>query len=138
MDRENRRLFVGCRSKHLAVLDAENGKVVFIAPIGEHVDATAFDPRTRMVYLSTGDGKVFVFHQDSADKYSQVQEIATKTGAKTMRFEVAAILLRYACFERNVHLMEECLYTPIPPAVRVAMRACSAVCKLPFAFAGCS
>lgn len=87
MDRENRRLFVGCRSKHLAVLNAENGKVVFTAPIGERVDAGAFDPRTRMVYLSTGDGKVFVFHQDAADEYSQVQEIVTKTGAKTMGFD---------------------------------------------------
>jgi outer membrane protein assembly factor BamB len=87
MDRENRRLFVGCRSKHLAVLNADNGKVVFTAPIGERVDAGAFDAKTRMVYLSTGDGKVFVFHEDSPDQYSQVQEIATKAGAKTMGFD---------------------------------------------------
>ena len=87
MDRENRRLFVGCRSKHLAVLDADTGKVIFTAPIGERVDAGAFDAKTRMVYLSEGDGKVFVFHQDSPDKYSQVQEIATKAGAKTMGYD---------------------------------------------------
>jgi YVTN family beta-propeller protein len=87
IDRENRRLFVGCRSKHLAVLNADNGKVVFTAPIGERVDAGAFDPRTRLVYLSTGDGKVFVFHQDAPDKYTQVQEIVTKTGAKTMGYD---------------------------------------------------
>ena len=87
MDRENRRLFVGCRSKHLAVLAADTGKVVFTAPIGERVDAGAFDSRTRTVYLSTGDGRVFVFHQDSPDQYSQIQEITTKTGAKTMGFD---------------------------------------------------
>lgn len=87
MDQENRRLFVGCRSKHLAVLDADSGKVVFTAPIGERVDAGAFDSRTRLVYQSTGDGKVFVFHQDSPDKYSQVQEIVTKAGAKTMGYD---------------------------------------------------
>ena len=87
MDRENRRLFVGCRSKHLAVLNADNGKVIFTAPIGERVDAGAFDPKTRLVYLSTGDGRVFIFHEDSADQYSQVQEIATKAGAKTMGFD---------------------------------------------------
>ncbi|HYA61930.1 MAG TPA: YncE family protein [Candidatus Sulfotelmatobacter sp.] len=87
MDRENRRLFIGCRSKHFAVLNADNGKVIFTAPIGERVDAGAFDPKTRLVYLSTGDGKVFVFHQDSPDKYSQVQEITTKVGAKTMGFD---------------------------------------------------
>ena len=87
LDVENKRLFVGCRSKHLAVLNAETGKVVFTAPIGERVDAGAFDSKTKLVYLSTGDGKVFVFHQDSPDKYSLVQEIVTKTGAKTMGYD---------------------------------------------------
>ena len=87
MDVENRRLFVGCRSKHLAVLNADTGKIVFTAPIGERVDAGAFDSKTRLVYLSTGDGKVFVFHQDSPDNYSVAQEITTKTGAKTMGYD---------------------------------------------------
>jgi outer membrane protein assembly factor BamB len=87
MDIENRRLFVGCRSKHLAVLNADTGKIVFTAPIGERVDAGAFDSKTRLVYLSTGAGKVFVFHQDSPDNYSVAQEIITKTGAKTMGFD---------------------------------------------------
>ena len=87
MDIENRRLFVGCRSKQLAVLDADTGKIVFTAPIGERVDAGAFDSKTRLVYLSTGDGKIFVFHQDSADKYSMAQEIITKPGAKIMGYD---------------------------------------------------
>jgi YVTN family beta-propeller protein len=87
MDLGHRRLFVGCRSRHLAVLDADSGKVVFTAPIGERVDSGAFDPRTRLVYLSTGDGKVFVFEEQSPDKYAEVQEIPTKTGAKTMGYD---------------------------------------------------
>lgn len=87
IDVENRRVFVGCRSRHLAVLDADTGKIVFTSPIGEHVDAAAFGTKTHLVYLSTGDGKVFVFHQDSPDKYSVAQEIPTKPGAKTMGFD---------------------------------------------------
>ncbi|MGB7439317.1 MAG: hypothetical protein WBW49_28170, partial [Candidatus Acidiferrum sp.] len=87
MDIENRRLFVGCRSKHFAVLNANTGKIVFTAPIGDHVDAAAFDSKTRLVYLSTGDGKVFVFRQDSPDQYSVAQEIMTKPGAKTMGYD---------------------------------------------------
>jgi YVTN family beta-propeller protein len=87
MDTDNRRLFVGCRSKHLAVLDADTGRIVFTAPIGERVDAGAFDSKTRLVYLSTGDGKVFIFHQESPDKYSMAQEIVTKPGAKTMGYD---------------------------------------------------
>jgi YVTN family beta-propeller protein len=87
MDVDNRRLFVGCRSHHFAVLNADSGKVVFTAPIGERVDAGAFDPKTRLVYLSTGDGKVFVFHQDAPDQYSLAQEITTLKGAKTMGYD---------------------------------------------------
>jgi YVTN family beta-propeller protein len=87
MDLDSRRLFVGCRSKQLAVLNADTGKIVFTAPIGERVDAAAFDGKTRLLYLSTGDGKVFVFHQDSPDNYSMAQEITTKAGAKTMGYD---------------------------------------------------
>jgi YVTN family beta-propeller protein len=87
MDVDYRRLFVGCRSHHLAVLNTDNGKVVFTAPIGERVDAGAFDAKTRLVYLSTGDGKVSVFHQDSPDQYSLAQEIPTVKGAKTMGYD---------------------------------------------------
>ncbi len=87
LDIENKRLFIGCRSKHLAVLNTETGKIVFTAPIGDRVDAGAFDSKTKLVYLSTGDGKVSVFHEDSPDKYSLVQEIATKSGGKTMGYD---------------------------------------------------
>jgi YVTN family beta-propeller protein len=86
-DIANRRLFVGCRSKILAVLNADTGKIVATAPIGERVDAASFDPATKLVFLSTGDGKVFAFHQDSPDKYSLAQEIVTKTGAKTFGYD---------------------------------------------------
>jgi YVTN family beta-propeller protein len=87
LDIENRRLFVGCRSRHFAVLNADTGKVVFTAPIGERVDAGTFDSTTRLAYVSTGDGKVFVFHQDSPDAYSLVQEIVTRPGSKTMGYD---------------------------------------------------
>jgi YVTN family beta-propeller protein len=86
-DIANRRLFVGCRSKLLAVLNADTGKIVATAAIGERVDAASFDPATKLVFLSTGDGKVFAFHQDSPDQYSLAQEIVTKTGAKTFGYD---------------------------------------------------
>src|SRR5208282_6081569 len=55
--------------------------------IGERVDAGAFDGATHLAYVSTGDGKIFVFHQDSPDAYSLVQEIATHPGSKTMGYD---------------------------------------------------
>jgi YVTN family beta-propeller protein len=46
IDAKNRRLFVGCRNKLLAVVNADTGKVVATLPIGAGVDATAYDAET--------------------------------------------------------------------------------------------
>jgi len=87
IDRQNRRLFIGCRSHVIAVVNAETGKVVATFPIGDHVDATAFDPITALIFNSTGDGNVYIFHEESPDHYSQVERISTRSGSKTMALD---------------------------------------------------
>ena len=87
MDRPNRRLFLGCRSKVMAVVNADTGKVITTLPIGDHVDATAFDPETKLVFNSNGEGTITVVHQDSPDKYSAVETVKTAPRAKTMALD---------------------------------------------------
>jgi DNA-binding beta-propeller fold protein YncE len=87
MDRPNRRLFIGCRSKVMAVVDADSGKVITTVPIGDHVDATAFDPDSRLIFNSNGEGTITVVRQDTPDKYSVVETIKTLPKAKTMAFD---------------------------------------------------
>jgi YVTN family beta-propeller protein len=87
MDRANRRLFLGCRSKVMAVVDADSGKVITTLPIGDHVDATAFDPETKLVFNSNGEGTITVIHQDSPDTYSVVETVKTAPKAKTMALD---------------------------------------------------
>ncbi len=87
MDRPNRRLFIGCRSKVMAVMNADTGKVITTLPIGDHVDATAFDPDSRVVFNSNGEGTITVIHQDSPDKYSVVENVKTLPKAKTMALD---------------------------------------------------
>jgi YVTN family beta-propeller protein len=87
MDPATKRLFVGCRNKLLIVVDAETGKVVAKEPIGERVDAACFDPETKLVFCSCGDGTVSIVHQDGPDKYSPVQTLKTKVGSKTMALD---------------------------------------------------
>jgi YVTN family beta-propeller protein len=87
MDRANRRLFIGCRSKVMAVLDADTGKIITTLPIGDHVDATAFDPETKLVFNSNGEGTITVIHQDSPDMYSIVETVKTAPRAKTMALD---------------------------------------------------
>jgi YVTN family beta-propeller protein len=83
MDRANRRLFLGCRSKVMAVMDADTGKVITTLPIGDHVDATAFDVETKLIFNSNGEGTVTVIRQESPDKYSVVETVKTLPRAKT-------------------------------------------------------
>ena len=87
MDRPNRRLFVGCRSKVMAVMNADTGKVITTLPIGDHVDATAFDADSRLIFNSNGEGTITVIHQDSPDKYSVVENVKTLPKAKTMALD---------------------------------------------------
>ena len=83
IDRTNRRLFVGCRSKVMAVMNADTGHVITTLPIGDHVDATSFDPETRLIFNSNGEGTVTVIRQESPDKYSVAQTVKTLPRAKT-------------------------------------------------------
>jgi len=87
MDRPNRRLFVGCRSKVMAVMNADTGQVITALPIGDHVDATAFDPDSRLIFNSNGEGTITVIHQDSPDKYSVIESVKTLPRAKTMALD---------------------------------------------------
>jgi DNA-binding beta-propeller fold protein YncE len=87
MDRENRRLFIGCRSKVMAVMNADTGQVIMTVPIGDHVDATAYDAATKLVFNSNGEGTVTVARQESPDKYSVVETVKTLPRAKTMALD---------------------------------------------------
>ena len=87
MDRTNRRLFLGCRSKVMAVMNADTGQVITTLAIGDHVDATAFDPESRLIFNSNGEGTITVIHQDSPDKYSAVENVKTLPKAKTMALD---------------------------------------------------
>jgi DNA-binding beta-propeller fold protein YncE len=87
MDVAHKRLFVGCRNQLMAMVDYTNGKVVATVPIGKGVDANRFDPATGLAYASCGDGTITVAHEDSPDKYSVVQTIATQRGARTMALD---------------------------------------------------
>jgi YVTN family beta-propeller protein len=83
IDRANHRLFIGCRSKVMAVVNTDTGKVVTTLPIGDHVDATMFDPETRLIFNSNGEGTISVIQEDNADKYSSVETVKTVPRAKT-------------------------------------------------------
>src|ERR1035438_6034606 len=89
MDRQHRRLFIAGRNpQSLVVMNADNGKIVGQSfPIGARVDASVYDAATGMVAVSTGEGTIHIFHQDSPDQLSLVETIKTEVGAKTMALD---------------------------------------------------
>lgn len=101
IDAAHRRIFSGCHNKMMAVMDADTGKVVATPPIGNGIDATAFDPGAGLVFNSCGDGTLSVIHEDSPDKYTVVENASTQTGARTMALDTEThhVYLSIAEFE---------------------------------------
>jgi YVTN family beta-propeller protein len=88
MDLKSRRLFAVCGNEMMAVVDADSGKVVATPKIGEGPDAAAFDPATNYAFSSNGEtGTLTVIHEDAPDKYSVMDNVATKESARTMALD---------------------------------------------------
>jgi YVTN family beta-propeller protein len=89
-DAPHRRLFAGCASKIVAVVDPEAGRLVTTVDIGSGVDAGTFNSKTQQLFMSCGgNGVVTVIHEDSPDKYSVVENVPTAKGARTMALDEA-------------------------------------------------
>lgn len=87
MDREHRRLFIGGRNKIFAIMDADTGRIVGSFPIGDGVDANVYEPKTGLVFASTREGILHIFHEDTPDKFSVVENVKTQPGARNMAFD---------------------------------------------------
>ncbi|HUY81096.1 MAG TPA: YncE family protein [Acidobacteriaceae bacterium] len=84
IDVAHHRLFSVCHNGKMAVVNTDTGKVVAIVPIGKGPDAARFDPKHQLAFSSNGQGTLTVAHEDSPDKYTVVQTLSTKRGARTM------------------------------------------------------
>src|SRR6202795_895718 len=85
MDREHRRLFSSGRDpQFLVMMNADNGKVIQSLPISAGVDGSVYEPATALLFVSTRDGKVHIFHEDSPDKLTEVETLKTEFGTGTI------------------------------------------------------
>jgi len=87
IDRKFGRLFSVCGNQVMTVLDSATGELLATVPIGKRPDAAAFDPETRLVFSSNGEGTLTVVHQDSPDKYTVLQTVPTAVGARTLALD---------------------------------------------------
>lgn len=102
LDAASQRLFTVCReNKGVSVVDINTGKVITTLPIGAGVDAVAYDPQTKLIFCSCGDGTTTIIKQKSANDYSVVQVLKTTDRARTMALDLQThkIYLSVAQFE---------------------------------------
>lgn len=99
-DMDTKRLFAGC-DKLLVVINAENGKTIDKIAIGDGCDGVAFDPSTKTIYTSNGEGTMTVIREKTANKYVLLENIETKKAARTIALdnETNLIYLPTAEFE---------------------------------------
>jgi DNA-binding beta-propeller fold protein YncE len=110
MDIPNQRLFTVCRgNKGLSVIDAKSGKIIQTLPIGAGVDAVMYDAADKLVFVSNGDATATIIKQESADKYSVIQTLATQPRAKTMAFDKKTKKIYFSCPQ-----MQPGTRTPVP------------------------
>ena len=81
IDREHRRLFIGCRKpQKLIVMSADDGTILADLPIGAGCDGTAFDGD---VFASCRDGSLAIARETTPGKFEILQSLKTRPGAKT-------------------------------------------------------
>jgi DNA-binding beta-propeller fold protein YncE len=121
LDEERQRLFVGCRSGQIVVLDSNTGKELQALPIGPGVDDLIYDPTTHRLYAST-DGAVDVFEQTDLNHYVSRGSVASGPHGRTSRLAPELNRLFVAVPQSGMQNARVLVYEPInTPAARPAL-----------------
>src|SRR5262249_11287178 len=87
-DKDNHRLFVGCRKKpKIVILDKQSGKEIADVDIPGDLDDLFYDAKRKRLYASCGDGFLAVIRQLDADRYELREKIPTAKLARTSLFD---------------------------------------------------
>jgi hypothetical protein len=88
LDEPLHRLLIGTHTPpKMVAMDSKDGKEVASLPTVDGMDGVYYDATHKRVYVSGGrgfdDGAVFVYQQESADRYEIIGKVSTKPGAGT-------------------------------------------------------
>ena len=117
IDRAHHRLFSVCSNKMMEVVDSTNGHSVARLPIGDNVDGAAFDPGAQLAFASGGDGTLTVVKEETPDKFSVLETVRTKPGARTLALDEKSHKIYLSTAQR----------APAPPAAAGQPRARPAI-----------
>lgn len=83
IDRDQRRLFIGCEPGKFIVFSTATGKPVADLTISKDADGIYYDSKRKLIYVSCGEGTVQIIKQANPDTYRLVKTIPTVAGAGT-------------------------------------------------------
>jgi YVTN family beta-propeller protein len=87
LDKEHHLLFSVCDGKAMAVVNADTGKQIAAAAIGDGPDAAGYDAKDRLAFSSNGqDATLSVV--DTAHGFKTIESLPTKLGARTMSYDI--------------------------------------------------
>jgi hypothetical protein len=92
-DAANNRLFLGCRGSDtvkpsLAVVNADDGKVIWTTEIGANNDGVIFDPELKRIFAANGVGaNINVIEQVDANTYRPLEVLNTRPTVKTIAYD---------------------------------------------------
>lgn len=87
LDEAHRRLFVAARKPaRLLVLDMDTGKEIASLPGAIDTDDMSYDSDRKRIYVTSGEGFIFVYQQIDADRYQRIAKIPTAIGARTSAY----------------------------------------------------
>jgi len=85
LDAKNHILFATCHEPAtMAIVNADDGKVISTLPIGTGTDGGGFNPNTMEAFSSNGEGTLSVIKENSPTEFVVEQNVKTMPRARTM------------------------------------------------------
>jgi DNA-binding beta-propeller fold protein YncE len=83
-DEPAHRLFVGCRTGQIVIMDSQTGKELQALAIGKGTDDLMFDPTSKRIYATSGGaGVINVYKETDPDHYQSLGQVPSGPGGKT-------------------------------------------------------
>jgi DNA-binding beta-propeller fold protein YncE len=87
IDIVGKKLFAVCENQKLIAFDIASHKVISTLPIGSGADAVAYEPFSKKVFASAGEGKVTIARVGDKGQLTLDQELVTEPGARTVAID---------------------------------------------------
>ncbi len=87
MDERKGRLFVACRNRMMAVVNAATGEVAAPVPVGLRADAVAYDEDRGLAFVAAGAGTLTISKEGPAGAFVVAEVVTTQPGSHAMALD---------------------------------------------------